>query len=160
MRFFSKAKDGGPESPVDGYFLIEIKSLFSIVLLHFNFGARESFHTHAFNAFTLWLKGNVYEEIKGNVYEEIADGSVWPAPRTKQWKAGQFKFTPRNLLHRFITPSTGIFVSLFGNIVSRRTENGAWALSFRGPWSKTWREYTPATDKITTLTHGRKIVSD
>jgi len=47
MRLFQKAKDGGPESPVDGYFLIEIKSLFSIALLKFNNGGRENYHTHA-----------------------------------------------------------------------------------------------------------------
>lgn len=33
MKFFSKAPDGGKDSEVDGYFLCEIKPLFSIVLL-------------------------------------------------------------------------------------------------------------------------------
>ena len=62
MRLLNKAKDGGKDSPVDGYFLIELKSLFSIVLLKFNKGGREQFHTHAFNAFTWFLKGNLIEE--------------------------------------------------------------------------------------------------
>ena len=43
-RFFSKAKDGGKDSPVDGYFLIEIKWLFSVVLLKFNKGHRDNCH--------------------------------------------------------------------------------------------------------------------
>lgn len=59
---FSKVKDGGPESPVDAYFLIEIKSLFSIAVLKFNKGGREAYHTHAFNAFTWFLKGELEEQ--------------------------------------------------------------------------------------------------
>ena len=62
MRFFSKAKDGGPESPVDAYFLFEIKSLASIAILKFNKGARESFHTHAFSALTWFISGDMTEE--------------------------------------------------------------------------------------------------
>jgi len=60
--FFNKAKDGGSESPVDAYFLIEMKGLFSIAILKFNKGRRESFHTHAFSAFTWFIKGNLEEE--------------------------------------------------------------------------------------------------
>lgn len=59
---FNKVKDGGPESPVDAYFLIEIKSLFSIAVLKFNKGGREAYHTHAFNAFTWFLKGDLEEQ--------------------------------------------------------------------------------------------------
>lgn len=112
MRLFQKAKDGGPESPVDGYFLIEIKKLFSVVLLRFNPGTRETFHSHAFNAVTLWLRGQVTERFAGPYWEE------------KTWKAGQAKVTRRTDMHRIITPDTG-----------------AWALSFRGPWRDTWQEY-------------------
>lgn len=62
MRLFSKRKDGGPTSPVDGYFLIEIKGLFSIALLKFNKGRREAYHTHAFNALTWFISGELVEE--------------------------------------------------------------------------------------------------
>ncbi len=62
MKLFAKSKDGGPHSPVDGYFLIEFKPLFSIALLKFNKGRREAFHTHAFDAFTWFLKGDLVEE--------------------------------------------------------------------------------------------------
>jgi len=62
MRVLEKAKDGGPDSPVDAYFLIEIKSLFSIALLKFNKGGRENYHTHAFNALTWFLFGDLIEE--------------------------------------------------------------------------------------------------
>jgi quercetin dioxygenase-like cupin family protein len=60
-RFFYKKPDGGKESGVTGYFLIEWKPLFSIGLLHFKRGSREAFHSHAFNAVTFWLKGEVTE---------------------------------------------------------------------------------------------------
>lgn len=127
MKFLSKAKDGGPESPVTGLFIIEIKSLFSIVLLHFNPGTREAFHSHAFNAITIWLRGKIVEE--------------YPDGKGRPWMAGQCKYTPRNLAHRIITP-----------------ESGAWALSFRGPWVKTWQEVFP-DGRTVTLTHGRKVVA-
>lgn len=85
-KFFAKAPDGGRDSGVTGYFLIEWKSAFSIVLLHFRPGTREAYHTHAFNAWTLWLKGRVCEHHRD---------------RTKQeWKAGDLKFTPRECFHK------------------------------------------------------------
>ena len=65
MRFFQKAKDGGPNSPVDAFFLFEIKSFASIALLRFNEGCRESYHTHAFNAWTWFLAGDLEEENYG-----------------------------------------------------------------------------------------------
>lgn len=69
MYIFRKAKDGGPESPVDAYFLIEWKALFSIAILKFNKGARENYHTHAFHALTWFLSGNLIEEdITGTKY--------------------------------------------------------------------------------------------
>jgi len=62
MKFFTKSKDGGPQSPVDAYFLFEIKSLCSVALLKFNRGSREAFHTHAFGALTWFICGDMVEE--------------------------------------------------------------------------------------------------
>jgi len=126
MKFFNKCKDGGPDSPVIGYFLVEIKSLFSIVLIHFD-GSRENFHSHAFNCLTLWLKGEAKEQLK--------DDTV------RTWKAGQFKYTPRDCFHK-VGP-----------------KKDTWALSVRGPWVNTWQEYNESRRQLTTLTNGRKIVS-
>jgi len=68
--FLSKAKDDGKESPVDAYFLIECKGLFSIALLKFNKGKREEFHTHAFDAMTWFLSGDLEEEdVSGELYQ-------------------------------------------------------------------------------------------
>lgn len=133
MKLLQRAKDGGPESPVIGYFLIEIKSLFSIVLLHFT-GTREAYHSHAFNAFTLWLKGSVREyELIGKDAAAIVEG----------WLAGDLKYTPRGMTHK-IVPSSPT----------------AWAISVRGPWAKYWTETFPEKNKRVTLTHGREIVEE
>lgn len=62
MKLFQKAKDGGPASPVDAFFLFESKRWGSVALLRFNEGGREAFHTHAFNALTWFLWGDLLEE--------------------------------------------------------------------------------------------------
>jgi hypothetical protein len=61
-RVFYKKPDGGKDSGVTAYFLIEWKILFSIGVLRFKKGTREAYHNHAFNALTWWLKGKVTEE--------------------------------------------------------------------------------------------------
>jgi hypothetical protein len=61
-RLFYVKPDGGKDSGVTAYFLIEWKILFSIGILHFKKGSREAYHNHAFNALTWWLKGKVIEE--------------------------------------------------------------------------------------------------
>ena len=59
MKLCYVGKDGGPESTVWGFWLIEIKKLFSVALLCFENGSREAFHTHAFNSvsWVLTLRG-------------------------------------------------------------------------------------------------------
>lgn len=64
MKFLFKSKDGGPDSNVVGYWLVESKKLFSIVLLCFNKGSREAFHNHAFNAISWVISGRLDECIK------------------------------------------------------------------------------------------------
>lgn len=89
MRLFQKAKDGGPESPVDAYFLFEIKSLMSVAILKFNQGSREAFHTHAFHALTWFIKGDLVEEDINGEYH-IYERSLLP------------KVTKRSKNHRVI----------------------------------------------------------
>jgi hypothetical protein len=127
MKLLKVMKDGGPKSHVTGFFLIEIKSLFSVVLLKFGKGTREAYHSHAFDAATLW--------IKGHVTEHLLDGT------SRDWAAGDLKYTARNCFHK-----------VFAHVDS-------YAVSVRGPWAKTWKEYLPAEDKFVTLTHGRKVVA-
>lgn len=125
MKLFFKSKDGGPDSNVTGYWLIEWKAGFSIVLLRFSQGSREVFHSHAFNAVSWILRGLLYETIRFN-------SSRFLFPRLKPY------YTSRDTAHR-----------VYG------INNSTWALSFRGPWSKTWKEYTD--DSEVTLAHGRVV---
>jgi hypothetical protein len=86
-RLVEKVKDGGPKSSVDAYFLCEFKNLFSVALLRFNVGGRGVYHTHAFNAYTWFLCGEMVEEdISGDTHKYKA--SLKP------------KFTPRSKNHR------------------------------------------------------------
>jgi len=88
MRFLEWAPDGGQHSGLKGFYIIEIKSLFSIVLLKFDPVFRETYHSHAFNALTFW--------ISGAVQEQHLDGTIL------YFGGGQFKWTPRSCFHRVI----------------------------------------------------------
>ena len=110
MKLFHKSHDGGKNSGVTGYWLIEWKAGFSIVVLRFSKGTREAFHSHAFNALTWWLKGSVTEAFP-NTAETI------------KWRPSIFpKFTPKHNIHKIIA------------------DDVSWAISFRGPWDRTWQE--------------------
>lgn len=134
MRFLSRAKDGGPESTVTGYWLIELKKLFSIVLLRFDDGSRDSYHEHAFDSLNWVLRGKVIEHIP-----DVSTPLDWPRQIT--YRASIIPIvTRRKRLHRVVSEGT------------------TWVLSIRGPWRRTWRELDPKTWGFTTLTHGRRIV--
>ena len=127
MKFFYHGKDGGPDSVVEGYWLCEIKSLFSIALLKFNDGSREAFHSHAFNSVSWVLSGLLVEE-------HLNKCLYWYSPSLKP------VFTSRKTFHKV------------------HSRGDSWVLTFRGPWSKQWKEYIPQEEKFVTLESGRKIV--
>jgi hypothetical protein len=130
MRLFFKSKDGGPDSSVTGYWLIESKKLFSIVLLKFDGRSREAYHTHAFNAWSWILPGGM-----GMTEIVLIDESLGYQTFIKP---DSFEYTPRDRLHK--VHSNGI----------------NWVLSFRGPWSDNWKEINEHGHQ--TLTHGRKVM--
>lgn len=122
-------KDGGPESKV-WMAGLEIKSLFSVLLLRFEDGSREAYHSHAFNALSWVLRGKLVEQ-------------EWQAIslHTRLHKASFMPiYTSRDNMHK---------VTSIGR---------TWVLSFRGPWADTWKEFV--NGKVITLTHGRKEVTD
>jgi hypothetical protein len=128
MKIFHKGKDGGPESTVTGYWLIEWKNVFSLALLRFENGSRDAYHTHAFNALSWLIKGRleesvIFDDMKG--YTKIYRPSLRPI------------HTPRECMHRV----TSIGCS--------------YAITLRGPWCKTWKEYLPTTGEKYGLTNGR-----
>jgi hypothetical protein len=128
VRFLSRAKDGGPKSTVTGYWLIELKKLFSIVLLKFEDGSRDEYHDHAFNSINWVLSGRVEEEFTDPSLNLTYRPSLRPVK------------TQRTRMHRV------------------RSKGTTWVFSIRGPWYDQWREYDPKTKQFVTLTHGRKPV--
>ncbi len=112
-------------------YLIEIKGLLSIALLRFGAGSRESYHSHAFNSTSWLLRGRLREEFHPGCGLDPVEyrPSLWPIS------------TYRGTFHRVFSTAT------------------SWVLTFRGPWSRTWREHDPRTGESTTLTHGRKVVA-
>lgn len=129
MRFFEWAKDGGPESTVDGFYIIELKDFFSILLLKFNDGSRDNFHDHAFSAVSWLLKGKLSEELKNENCAVSLEPSLKPI------------FTHRDRMHKV------------------RSIGTSWALSFRGPWRAVWHEYDPKNKEHITLIDGRKRIA-
>jgi hypothetical protein len=130
MKLFKIMKDGGKESTVTGYWLIECKPLFSVCLLRFDGKSREAFHTHAFNSLN-WV-------LKGSVTEEFIDGKG--RKHTPSFKP---IYTKRTDFHK-VSSDIGT----------------TWVFSLRGPWSKRWKEYLPEQDRFITLTSGRKEVTN
>src|SRR5688500_11914073 len=125
MKLLSYGKDGGPDSTVWGYWLIEAKGLFSIALLCLENGSRDAFHNHAFNAVSWLLSGELVEVVRGGT------------PYVRRYQPSfRWIWTPRERFHR---------VSSVGR---------SWVLTFRGPWRDKWNEET-ADGRRTTLTHGR-----
>lgn len=130
MKLFKRMKDGGPESTSTGFWLIEWKKAFSIVLLRFDGKSREAFHTHAFNCVSWVLKGQLRETfLKGPI--------VFHEPSFKPFKTRRSDF---HMVDSMVPTS--------------------WVLSFRGPWVDKWKEWIPSKDKSIILTHGRKEVDD
>jgi hypothetical protein len=127
MRWFYRGKDGGYESTVWGFWLCEIKSLCSIVLLKFENGTRDAYHSHAFDCVSWVLKGSLHERFRSGGYSKYHFPSLRPI------------ITKRDTFHQ---------VESIGR---------TWVLSFRGPWAKQWQEYLPAERRTVTLTSGRKV---
>lgn len=133
MRLFQKTKDGGKDSTVDAFFLIELKGLFSIALLRFNKGSRVNYHSHAFKAWTWFLAGDMVEH-------RLMPDSVHP--KESKYKRSLFpKITSKDNLHKVIANTT------------------SWCFTVRGPWSDQWVEFNQERQEKITLTHGRKVIS-
>lgn len=130
-------KDGGPESKVWCYGF-ESKLLFSVLVLRFDKGSREAFHTHAFNALSWVLSGWLWE-----TSAPIGQYGRWDAHTGRFHNPGvKPVFTSRETYHKV-------------DGVAERS----WVLTFRGPWIDKWREYLPASKRNIVLTHGRKEVT-
>ena len=128
MKILTHMTDGGKDSVVHGYWLIEWKALFSIVLLVFESGSREAFHSHAFNCVSWVLRGKLVED-----HLSAHKASKCHLPSYRPF------ITRREDFHR---------VTSIGK---------TYVLSFRGAWNKTWKEYLPELDELHILNPGRWI---
>lgn len=138
-RFFSVRPDGGKDSGVTAYFLIEWKILFSIGILHFKKGSRDAYHSHAFDALTWWLKGKVTELILNCVFDGYDRLIEKYEDYEEEFKPSLIpKFTSRYNMHKIVA------------------HENTWALTFRGPWNDSWFEFKD--DRLIKLTHGRKKI--
>lgn len=109
MKLFKVMKDGGYLSRVWGLFFVELKSLFSIVGLKFLNGSREAYHSHAFNALS-WV-------LKGQLIEQNLDGSI------KQYGPSIIPiWTPRDRFHKVTSLGTTYVLSFRGPWVSLWSE--------------------------------------
>lgn len=117
--FFEHGKDGGPNSKVNGYWIIRIKGLFSIAILRFDRGSREAYHSHAFNSISWLLSGRLLEYTIGGL-RTFYNPSFKPI------------ITTRDTFHK-----------VYG------IEDENFILTFRGPWADTWKELDENGDFIT-----------
>lgn len=131
------SKDGGPESHVYAYGL-ECKALFSVLVLRFENGTRDAYHSHAFNAVS-WLLGS------GDLHEIVKPGRQGALSTTTYYE-----------------PSLRPIVTLRETYHQVASIGRTWVLTLRGPWVDTWTEavangrggYDPRT-----LAHGRRVVN-
>lgn len=109
MKLFKGMKDGGPLSRVWGFFVVEAKKLFSIVVLRFADGSREAYHSHAFNAVS-WV-------LTGKLVENSIDGSVnvYRPSLLPIW-------TPRDMMHKVVSEGTTWVISFRGPWANRWRE--------------------------------------
>jgi len=91
--------------------IIEIKYFFGIIVNIFNTTDQDRFHSHAFNAFSLMVRGHYFEDVIDN--NEVI---------TK--KIERSRFIPRNYIHKITKSSPG-----------------AISVTFEGPWQAIWNEY-------------------
>lgn len=110
MKILNKSKDGGDLSTVYAYWLVEIKSLFSIVLLKFEGDSRECYHTHAFNSISWLLYGKLTEYFLNGTYKEYYP-SIFPI------------ITKREPFHKVSSTNNSYVISFRGKWLNVWKEN-------------------------------------
>lgn len=109
MKLLHYGKDGGGESTVWGFWLIEWKKLFSIAVLRFENGSRDAYHNHAFNAISWVLSGKLVEcPIDGN--KTVYKPSFRPI------------WTPRSMFHKVLSEGRTWVLTFRGSWVEEWNE--------------------------------------
>lgn len=134
VRFLEVCKDGGPESTVWAYVLLEWKAVGSIMLLRFENGSRDAYHSHAFHCVSWLLSGGLVET-------------------RIEFKDGGNRFSTYNYL-----PSACPILTLRSHLHKVVSVGRSWVFTVRGPWSQTWIERAGDARTEVRLQHGRKQV--
>src|SRR5688572_10470314 len=113
MQFFKKTRVALGEGHLDRYTVFEFKGFLSFYVHVFNTVAQDRFHSHAFDALSVVLKGGYDEEWK--------DGGV---VRRRRIRPG-LRRIPHGHTHRLL-----------------RSKPNTVSVLLAGPWRKTWFEET------------------
>jgi hypothetical protein len=123
VRLLEITKDGGLESTVWAYWLIELKRWFSVALLRFEDGSRDAYHSHAFNCVSFVLRGKLVEKhMDGAVVEHFpgpkpvmtyrdtfhqvsSEGRTWVLTFRGPWAATWQEYIPE--LREIVTLTNG-----------------------------------------------------
>jgi len=115
---------------IDRFTLFEFKPIGGIILNVFNSIEQDRFHTHAFNAWSVMLRGSYAEEIRRQ------DAVVETRLRTRD-----VMYLPRHLEHR----------------IMKSTKNAV-SVTICGPWRDTWTE-TSVSGRTRRFMWGRRQVA-
>lgn len=91
--------------------VVECKYIGGIIINYFNTIDQDRFHSHAFNSFSLMVKGSYIEEV-------IEDNKVITKTITES------RFIPKNYIHKI-----------------KASEPDTVSITFEGPWGSSWDEY-------------------
>jgi hypothetical protein len=123
-------KDGGPESTVWAHWLFECKGVCSVVVLRFENGSRDAYHSHAFDCISWVLSGGLVEQRAPACQRDgrCMTGGAWCAqPDVYTYLPSPYPIITRREHHHKVFSA-----------------GRSWVLSFRGPWAATWREELPS----------------
>jgi hypothetical protein len=136
MKLLTTCKDGGPESTVWAHVLFEIKALASVMLLRFENGSRDAYHSHAFNCISWVIAG-------GGLLEERVEIDTDRHTTSVHW----------------YRPSWRPIVTLRSHCHKVTSRGRTWVLTFRGPWADRWTEIVPGRAAPVVLENGRREVT-
>jgi len=133
FRILPKKKFVFGKGCVTRYTLLEIRWLCSVYFHHVETFEQDRFHTHAFNALALIIRGG---------YEECVKLGVGPNKPIyfKSYKAGDLRWIPRELNHKLL-----------------EAKPDSVSMLFTGPYSTIWTEELDNGD-VKVITKGQKIL--
>lgn len=110
--------------------IFEFKFLGGIIINIFNTIDQDRFHSHAFWAFSLMIRGWYYEDVavKGKITTN---------------KVTRSRIIPRNYVHKI-----------------KNSSKNAISVTFEGPWRETWYEFFDQNRRLKIYTWGREVLYD